>query len=188
MQYMSTAKQLPSMQTMCQLCKACSSINHFTAFTSHRTTQFIVIYRYSSSSHTIGSMANYCVLWRRSNNHSNCCTMSCARNTVYRWLQSFFTNNMKEKPNRGRKRKLSPSVVSSIVEHTKKIKFITPREIKYFFDLDVCNRTIDRLLIEHNLFGRVARKRHPLMNPKKRLSFAHGNYMSWNFMKFLNVS
>jgi hypothetical protein len=60
---------------MCQLCKACSSINHFTAFTSHRTTQFIVI---------------------------------------------------------------------------------------------------DRLLIEHNLFGRVARKRHPLMNPKKRLSFAHG--------------
>jgi transposase len=101
--------------------------------------------------------------------------LKCSRNTVYRWIRAYFRNDMNElKGSRGRKRKLAPDTVATIVEHVKRVKFITPREIKYFFDLDVCNRTIDRRLIENNLFGRVARTRHPFMNPKKRLSFAHG--------------
>jgi transposase len=102
--------------------------------------------------------------------------LKCSRNTVYRWIKSYKRNDVNElKGNRGRKRKLDNDTCYEIIQHTKKVKFITPRQIKYYFDLDVCNRTIDRMLIENNLFGRVARKRHPLMNPKKRLSFANGN-------------
>ena len=113
-----------------------------------------------------------------------------SRNTVYRWIRAFFRNDgMVESKRRGRKRKLSPDVCETIVEHVKEVKFVTPREIKYFFDLDVCNHTIDRMLIEHGLFGRVARTRHPQMNPKKRLSFAHGTWeISRNVMTCHDVS
>jgi transposase len=105
--------------------------------------------------------------------------MRMSRNTVYRWIKAYNRDDMTEVTgSRGRKRKLSVDQVNEIVEHTKRVKFTTPRSIKYIFDLDVCNRTIDRMLIENNLFGRVARKRHPLMNPKKRLSFAEGNQPS----------
>ena len=101
--------------------------------------------------------------------------IGCTRRTVYRWINAYSRNDVNDlKGNRGRKRKLSVSMIEAIVEHTKKIRFITPRDIKYFFDLDVCNRTIDRVLIQNSLFGRVARKRHPRMDPKKRLSFANG--------------
>lgn len=110
--------------------------------------------------------------------------LRCSRNTVYRWIKSFRRDHMSESiGSRGRKRKLTDDQVTDIVEHVKRVKFTTPRQIKYIFDLDVCNRTIDRMLIENNLFGRVARKRHPLMNPKKRLSFAEGNRtQSLNFV------
>ena len=90
--------------------------------------------------------------------------LKCSRNTVYRWIRAYFRNDVNElKGSRGRKRKLSPDTVATIVKHVKRVKFITPREVKYYFDLDVCNRTIDRVLIENNLrvFRRVARTRHP---------------------------
>ena len=99
--------------------------------------------------------------------------LSCSRNTVYRWIRAYFRNDVNElKGGRGRKRKLSPDTISTIVEHVKRVKFITPRDVKYFFDVDVCTRTIDRVLIENDLFGSTHASSS--YEPKKRLSFAHG--------------
>jgi transposase len=105
--------------------------------------------------------------------------LHCSRNTVRRWLSSFrLRHTVTELPRRsaGRKRLIDHSMADEIVEYVKKSKFITPREVRLVFELDnVSNRTIDRLLREHGLFGRVARRHHPNMDPKKRLSFAEGN-------------
>lgn len=115
--------------------------------------------------------------------------LHCDRRTVYRWVWSYYRNDVNEKiGSRGRKRKIDDDMACQIVEHVKRVKFVTPRDVKYYFDLNVCNRTVDRLLIEHGLFGRVARKRHPKMNSKKRLSFAEGKKwqeMSRNVKKYV---
>ena len=76
--------------------------------------------------------------------------------TINRWIKSY-NNNKKtiEQQRRGRKRKLSDDQVNDIVEYTKKVKFTTPAQIKFHFSLHIPKRTIDRRLIEHDLFGRV---------------------------------
>ena len=76
--------------------------------------------------------------------------------TINRWIKSYNNNKkMIEQKRRGRKRKLSEEKVNEIVDYTKKVKFTTPALIKFHFSLNVSKRTIDRRLIEHDLFGRV---------------------------------
>jgi transposase-like protein len=44
--------------------------------------------------------------------------LKCSRNTVYRWIRAYFRNDVNElKGSRGRKRKLSPDTVATIVKH-----------------------------------------------------------------------
>ena len=76
--------------------------------------------------------------------------------TINRWIKSY-NNNKKllEQKRRGRKRKLSEEQVNEIVDYTKKVKFTTPALVKFHFSLNVSKKTIDRRLIEHDLFGRV---------------------------------
>jgi transposase len=81
--------------------------------------------------------------------------------TINRWIRSYqSTRTMIEKKRLGRKRKLSEAQVIDIVEYTKKVKFTTPSLIKYHFSLNVSKATIDRRLIEHDLFGRVGTHTH----------------------------
>jgi transposase len=76
--------------------------------------------------------------------------------TINRWIKSYNNNKkMIEQKRRGRKRKLSEEQVDEIVDYTKKVKFTTPALVKFHFSLNVSKKTIDRRLIEHNLFGRV---------------------------------
>ena len=67
------------------------------------------------------------------------------------------------------------SVIIIYILNYTQIKFVTPREIKVHLELDnVSFRTIDRVLIRHNLFGRIARVVHPNFDPRKRLSWCQG--------------
>ena len=109
--------------------------------------------------------------------------MHCSRNTVKRWIDCCnHTMTVSESYERkGRKRKLTEDEEQRIVEFTKKVKFTTPKQIIRVLQLrNISYRTIDRLLIRNDLWGRVARTRHPKMDPKKRLSFANG-YLDFNW-------
>lgn len=87
--------------------------------------------------------------------------LKCDRKTARRWIQQYENNkNVEEKHRTGRKRKLSEVQVNDIVDYTKKVKFTTPSLIKFHFSLNVSKRTIDRRLIEHNLYGRVGNINH----------------------------
>jgi hypothetical protein len=103
-----------------------------------------------------------------------------------RRLQQHLSSTTPPMSRRGRKRKISVEQEKEIVAYTKRVKFTTPRDIKFHCDLvDVSLRTIDRILTRHGLFGRVARLIHPNLDAKKRLSFANGYLkLNWNTVIF----
>lgn len=110
------------------------------------------------------------------------------RRTVSRVHETFVkTDNVKDRPRTGRKRKLSDAQITAIVEYAKRTKFTTPRDIKFHLDLDsVSFKSIDRVLIEHGLFGRVARVLHPNFDPKKRLSWCQGKRYELSYCKLIS--
>jgi len=93
-----------------------------------------------------------------------------------------------DSPRSGRKRKTTAEQDAAIVAEAKETKFTTPRRIRRKLGMDVSSRTIDRRLIEHGLWGRVARhkKKFSAAEKRKRLSFAEG-YKSWTQEDWMNV-
>ena len=77
---------------------------------------------------------------------------------------------------------------AQIVQTAKTTKFTTPRAIKNRLKLNVSRRTIDRRLIQANLFGRVARKKRKVsaLQISKRLKFAN-KYKQWKVKDWKRV-
>jgi transposase len=109
----------------------------------------------------------------------------CHENTVRHWLAHDDTH---DSPRSGRKRKTTAEQDEAIMDEAKSTKFTTPRRIRRKLGLDVSSRTIDRRLIEHGLFGRVARhkKKFSDAEKRKRLSFAEG-YKNWTADDWMKV-
>jgi hypothetical protein len=76
--------------------------------------------------------------------------------------------------NRGRKKKLNDSTINTLVTHTQQQPFTTPSALIQEYSLQVSTDTVDRVLKQNNLHGRVAHHHHPKLSPQKRLSFAEG--------------
>lgn len=109
----------------------------------------------------------------------------CNVRSVRYWLAH---PDLQDQPRSGRKRKTTAAQDAAIVDEAKETKFTTPRHIKRKLGLDVSFRTIDRRLIEHGLFGRVARHKKKFSDEekRKRLSFAEG-YKSWTAEDWMRV-
>jgi transposase/uncharacterized coiled-coil protein SlyX len=109
----------------------------------------------------------------------------CDVRSVRHWLMQEDTH---DSPRSGRKRKTSAEQDAAIVAEAEATKFTTPRRIRRKLGMDVSSRTIDRRLIEHGLFGRVARhkKKFSEEEKRKRLSFAEG-YKSWTPAQWMKV-
>ena len=82
---------------------------------------------------------------------------------------------LEDAPGRGRKRKTTAEQDAAILTEACDTKFTTPRR-KRKLGLDVSSRTIDRRLIEHGLFGRVARHKRKFTEEEKqkRVALAEG--------------
>lgn len=103
--------------------------------------------------------------------------VACDVRSVRHWINHYGTHhNVDDDPRSGRKRKTRAEDDEAMVEEAKETKFTTPRRIRRKLGLDVSSRTIDRRLIEHGLFGRVARHKKKFSEEeiRKRLSFAEG--------------
>lgn len=109
----------------------------------------------------------------------------CDVRTVRHWLEH---PTLLDCPRSGRKRKTTAAQDEAIVDEAEETKFTTPRRIRRKLGLNVSSRTIDRRLIEHGLFGRVARHKKKFSEEeiRKRLSFAEG-YKSWTAAQWMKV-
>ena len=109
----------------------------------------------------------------------------CDVRSVRHWLAHEDTHDA---PRSGRKRKTSAEEDEAIVAEAEETKFTTPRRIRRKLGLNVSSRTIDRRLIEHGLFGRVARHKKKFSDEekRKRLSFAQG-YLPWKPKDWMQV-
>ena len=116
-------------------------------------------------------------------------SIPCDVRSVRHWLAHYEQHgDVEDEARSGRKRKTTGAQDAAIVREAKEIKFTTPRRIKRKLGLDVSSRTIDRRLIEHGLFGRVARHKRKFSEEerRKRLSFAEG-YKSWTPAQWMRV-
>ncbi len=109
----------------------------------------------------------------------------CDLRTVRYWLAH---EDTLDSPRSGRKRKTTAEQDEHIEQEARDTKFTTPRRIKRKLGLGVSSRTIDRRLIEHGLFGRVARhkKKFTAEEKRKRLAFAEG-YGHWSSDDWMRV-
>lgn len=108
--------------------------------------------------------------------------------TISKWIKHFNElGNVDDKSRSGRPRKTTEDEDAAIVLMAIDRKtHITPSIIKHELELDVSKRTIDRRLIEGNLYGRVCRKEHLFTAEeiRARLSFCSG-YAQMDWCKVL---
>jgi transposase len=96
--------------------------------------------------------------------------------------------DVNEMQGRGRKRKASEANEAAIVAEAQATIFTTPRRIRRKLGLDLSVSTIDRILIRHGLFGRVARHKHTYTAEEKaeRLKFAR-DHEDWSKDAWMQV-
>jgi transposase len=91
--------------------------------------------------------------------------LHCSTHTIRKWNDAFEQSQdetLKERPGkRGRPTAVDSELETEIVEFVHRNPFITPKTIRAVFDVDASKRTIDRMLIRNNLYGRRARRKHP---------------------------
>jgi transposase len=82
-----------------------------------------------------------------------------------------------DRPRSGRPEMLTEEEKTLIVARAAEDPFVTPGMIKVELSLDISARTIDRVLISADLFGRVAMKSYPYTDTQKQIRLAFSNAM-----------
>jgi len=102
--------------------------------------------------------------------------------TIKRWINSAFNSvdvnlDMKDQHRTGRPSVLNEEEKTLIVARAAEDHFVTPSMIKIELDLNCSSRTIDRVLIEANLNGRIAMKSYPYTDTQKQIRLLFANNM-----------
>ena len=105
----------------------------------------------------------------------------CDIRTVSRWLDRAIEDfNLEDKHRSGRPLLLTAAQKSDIVACSHANPFVTPAMIKNELRLNCSYRTIDRVLIDAGLYGRVALKSYPYTDTQKQIRMQFSNYILLN--------
>lgn len=108
----------------------------------------------------------------------------CSKRAVCRWLHRAIEDfNLEDKQRSGRPMLLSEAQQKAVVEYANAQPFVTPAIIKNELKLNCSYRTIDRVLIDSGLYGRVALKSYPYTDTQKQIRLQFCNYILDNVKK-----
>ena len=105
----------------------------------------------------------------------------CNARTVSGWLDRALEDfNLEDKYRSGRHLLLTAAEQSDIVAFAHTQPFVTPSIIKNQLKLKCSYRTIDRVLIDSGLYGRVALRSYPYTDTQKQIRMQFSNYILYN--------
>jgi len=115
--------------------------------------------------------------------------INCNVRTVSRWLYRAIEHiGLEHQPRCGRDEILSEEEKTLIVARAAEDPFVTPGMIKFELDLSCSYRTIDRVLIQAGLYGRVALKSYPYTDSQKQVRLCFSSYVLLDYKDLLDAS